>query len=728
MGTTRAIWNLSVLVILSHVVDTNIQTFTSKNVRLMNGYTPYDGLVEVRLTDQEWTPVCQGNWDLDEADILCNELVPGNVNAMRRDKIGDVLANDPRPRINDMICTGNETSIIDCPYDEHKSCRNSAGAKCNYFGYLGCYNHSRNNPLLPDGSMVSDNMTIQLCLDYCRQFNTSYAGLYGRLKNGEMTCFCGLQNSTYWSNGEAVHGKCNKECLGDTSQVCGGQNELSVYNTNLGACGANVVSGSGIIYSPGFPGFYFMRMECLWTITTPEETSVFIEFVINYTIGNVMVFEELHNEYVDLVIENGTAMSCSNKVSIQFTSDGSVDRKGLFAIEYTGFTPDCQPPPNILSDVKHFKFIGLCPYFVEDTISIICNSGHELSSPHHIIVCQEDGTWNDSFPSCKYIPPAKTTPLPFTDISSEQPYVTSKQSTMSTNTGVIIGAVVSVVLVLLIGSFVAYFVYRRKFKKHPIPSGMHFLNRQYGDIIKGKGEGPDEIDQHTPMKNTTPYEVIVDNGDGHLNFKNTSPCDVIESVNPQTDLNNDAKRGSQTLVVENDTGEVIELPDRKDYVISGTGKPPEDLEYAYAYGHLGNTAEASNDHESSKTKAKDNSIEGMENEYESADTPNVGFVDNIIYEDNDMKEGITTVEHVPSKDTSSQDNLVRDGNNTMVENVAYESAGANDVDYTDENVYSAIDDDVTNGEKGDVARENTDNMAIPDEEDVKYYVLEGPGP
>ncbi|XP_077994365.1 lysyl oxidase homolog 2-like [Glandiceps talaboti] len=231
MEATCTLWILSIVVLVIHGIATSAEIIPQKRVRFDAGVTPYEGRVEVFFDDKGWTPVCSRDWDLYEADILCNELVFNDVGAMLKGIEKDALGGDSRGRVIDTNCTVDEASLADCRYNENKGCSISATAKCNYFGYLGCYNHDKNNPSLPDGSMVSDNMTIQLCLDYCRQLNTSYAGLYGRLKDDKMTCFCGLQNSAYWSNGEAVYGNCKKLCLGDTSNLCGGQKELAVYSS-----------------------------------------------------------------------------------------------------------------------------------------------------------------------------------------------------------------------------------------------------------------------------------------------------------------------------------------------------------------------------------------------------------------------------------------------------------------------------------------------------------------
>ncbi|KAI5845329.1 WSC domain-containing protein [Tricharina praecox] len=75
-----------------------------------------------------------------------------------------------------------------------------------------------------DGASTAGNMTAQACLDYCTMADFGLAGLeYGN------ECFCGNTlkgNSTYGQTG------CDLPCSGDSSQVCGGANRLTVYSNS----------------------------------------------------------------------------------------------------------------------------------------------------------------------------------------------------------------------------------------------------------------------------------------------------------------------------------------------------------------------------------------------------------------------------------------------------------------------------------------------------------------
>ena len=67
-------------------------------------------------------------------------------------------------------------------------------------------------------------MTIQKCLSICRSWNFPYAGLEWSIE-----CHCGFMPADgfqwTWSD------KCDDRCSGDTNQVCGGSNALTLWTT-----------------------------------------------------------------------------------------------------------------------------------------------------------------------------------------------------------------------------------------------------------------------------------------------------------------------------------------------------------------------------------------------------------------------------------------------------------------------------------------------------------------
>ncbi len=96
------------------------------------------------------------------------------------------------------------------------------------YEYIGCYKDSGNPSGLEgrdlNGFMYSDpNMTVEKCINLCRQKGFAYAGVQYSTQ-----CFCG---NSYGKYGRATN--CNMKCGGNPYQICGGFWSNSVYSTSL---------------------------------------------------------------------------------------------------------------------------------------------------------------------------------------------------------------------------------------------------------------------------------------------------------------------------------------------------------------------------------------------------------------------------------------------------------------------------------------------------------------
>jgi hypothetical protein len=86
-------------------------------------------------------------------------------------------------------------------------------------GYLGCYRDQHWSDVNGYSFSAEGKMTVEVCLDACRERAFSYAGL-----QYASYCFCGNRYGTY---GNADN--CDMKCQGNAQQICGGNAANSVY-------------------------------------------------------------------------------------------------------------------------------------------------------------------------------------------------------------------------------------------------------------------------------------------------------------------------------------------------------------------------------------------------------------------------------------------------------------------------------------------------------------------
>ena len=99
------------------------------DVRLQSGSIRSEGRVEIYDSDAGgWGTVCNEDWDLSDADVVCRQLEYDNASDSTRffgEGTGLIL-------LNGLQCFGNETNLYECRRDERRRCDHSddAGVVC----------------------------------------------------------------------------------------------------------------------------------------------------------------------------------------------------------------------------------------------------------------------------------------------------------------------------------------------------------------------------------------------------------------------------------------------------------------------------------------------------------------------------------------------------------------------------------------------------------------------
>ena len=88
--------------------------------------------------------------------------------------------------------------------------------------YWGCWS-DQTPPSLTNLATTTDSMTVETCTSICAQGNNTIAGIeYGT------QCFCG--NALTYEATEVIDSSCASPCSGNSSEICGGANRLSLFS------------------------------------------------------------------------------------------------------------------------------------------------------------------------------------------------------------------------------------------------------------------------------------------------------------------------------------------------------------------------------------------------------------------------------------------------------------------------------------------------------------------
>lgn len=97
--------------------------------------------------------------------------------------------------------------------------------------YLGCGTDTYGNPALGMPVEDSKTMTVEHCMDLCGSKGHSIAGL-----EFASQCFCGDSLPTRAQPTPGMVGTCTMACTGNSAELCGAGNRLSLYQKCSGTC------------------------------------------------------------------------------------------------------------------------------------------------------------------------------------------------------------------------------------------------------------------------------------------------------------------------------------------------------------------------------------------------------------------------------------------------------------------------------------------------------------
>ncbi|XP_071490808.1 neurotrypsin-like [Diadema antillarum] len=117
-----------------HFEDAGVRC-TPNEVRLVGGESIREGRVEI-LYDGEWGTVCDDDWDIDNANVVCQSLgFEGAIEAKSEAHFGE---GEGSILLDDVECSGSESTIIDCEHpgigDHNCLHYEDAGVRCSLEG------------------------------------------------------------------------------------------------------------------------------------------------------------------------------------------------------------------------------------------------------------------------------------------------------------------------------------------------------------------------------------------------------------------------------------------------------------------------------------------------------------------------------------------------------------------------------------------------------------------
>ncbi|XP_034723705.1 scavenger receptor cysteine-rich type 1 protein M130-like [Etheostoma cragini] len=109
----------------------------SQTARLVNGTSLCSGRLEVKYTQstQSWSSVCEEDFDLQDAEVVCRELGCGAPSVLQGALYGDMEAP---VWTKEFQCRGHESALLDCDSSDRNTCSSgkAAGLTCSGSDYI----------------------------------------------------------------------------------------------------------------------------------------------------------------------------------------------------------------------------------------------------------------------------------------------------------------------------------------------------------------------------------------------------------------------------------------------------------------------------------------------------------------------------------------------------------------------------------------------------------------
>ena len=171
-------FNATLILYFYNTTPLLLYTYNTYVVRLVNGPTQYEGRLEVYYNG-EWGTVCDDGWDVNDAQVVCNELDLGNaISAIKRGFYGQGRG---QIWLDNVKCVGTEKTIRNCSHRGWGilySCSHyeDAGVKCGSGNIFFLLLIDSNNNMRIVGDLYIYRMYICILSKMIKIFNFKKGG------------------------------------------------------------------------------------------------------------------------------------------------------------------------------------------------------------------------------------------------------------------------------------------------------------------------------------------------------------------------------------------------------------------------------------------------------------------------------------------------------------------------------------------------------------------------